>query len=223
MTEREAMQKAFEIIGVLKPDNFVHRELQGEAWDALRQALAQPEPQVCCGDYEKCIKSCTPRGRWLAEKEFTKEKPLPLVDIGVDVTPKGTHVVAFYNKHNAVQEMFYSKFHPLAKFEQSKYSDIVSDGGLDPRNKFDAQPEQEPVAVWELTEDGWDTIADAAWMETLPVGTKLYTAPPRKEWVGLTNEDWENTPNTGKQGCERDAELFDWVEQTLKDKNESSR
>ena len=40
-----------------------------------------------------------------------------------------------------------------------------------------AQPEQEPVAVWELTEDGWDTIADADWMETLPIGTKLYTAP----------------------------------------------
>ena len=45
MTDREAMQKAFEIIGVLKPDNFVHRELQGEAWDALRQALAQPEQE----------------------------------------------------------------------------------------------------------------------------------------------------------------------------------
>ena len=73
MTDREAMQKAFEIIGVLKPDNFVHRELQGEAWDALRQALAQSEPQVCCGDYEKCIQSCTPRGRWLAEKESRKE------------------------------------------------------------------------------------------------------------------------------------------------------
>jgi len=46
---------------------------------------------------------------------------------------------------------------------------------------------------------------------------------PRKEWVGLTSEDWENTPDTGKQGCERDAELFDWIEQTLKDKNEPSR
>ena len=28
---------------------------------------------VCCGDYEKCIQSCTPRGRWLAEKESRKE------------------------------------------------------------------------------------------------------------------------------------------------------
>jgi hypothetical protein len=61
-----------------------------------------------------------------------------------------------------------------------------------------AKPEQEPVAVWELQEGGWDTIADADWMETLPFGTKLYTAPPRKEWVVLTDaeieEAWGNTP-----------------------------
>jgi hypothetical protein len=49
----------------------------------------------------------------------------------------------------------------------------------------------------------------------------LYIEPPRKEWVGLTSEDWENTPDTGKVGCERDAELFDWIEQTLKDKNDT--
>jgi hypothetical protein len=33
----------------------------------------EQEPQVCCGDYEKCWKACTPRGRWLAEKELRKE------------------------------------------------------------------------------------------------------------------------------------------------------
>ena len=43
----------------------------------------------------------------------------------------------------------------------------------------------------------------------------------KREWVGLTSEDWENTPDTGKQGCERDAELFDWIEKTLKDKNDT--
>jgi hypothetical protein len=31
------------------------------------------EPQVCCGDYEKCMKACTPRGRWLEGKELRKE------------------------------------------------------------------------------------------------------------------------------------------------------
>jgi hypothetical protein len=40
---------------------------------------------------------------------------------------------------------------------------------------------QEPVAVWELQEGGWDTIADRDWMESLPIGTKLYTAPPQRE------------------------------------------
>jgi hypothetical protein len=39
---------------------------------------------------------------------------------------------------------------------------------------------QEPVAVWELFEDGWDSIADPEWMESLPIGTKLYTHPPQR-------------------------------------------
>lgn len=30
------------------------------------------EAQVCCGDYEKCMKACTPRGRWLANKQITR-------------------------------------------------------------------------------------------------------------------------------------------------------
>ena len=52
-----------------------------------------------------------------------------------------------------------------------------------------AQPAQEPVAVWELQEDGWDTICDGDWLKTLPVGTKLYTTPPQRPWVGLTKEE----------------------------------
>jgi hypothetical protein len=43
----------------------------------------------------------------------------------------------------------------LAKPEQAKYSDIVSDGGLDPRNKFDAPPRKEWVG---LTDDERDAI-----------------------------------------------------------------
>jgi len=46
---------------------------------------------------------------------------------------------------------------------------------------------QEPVAVWELFEDGWDSIADPEWMESLPIGTKLYTHPPQRK--PLTDED----------------------------------
>jgi hypothetical protein len=158
---REAMQKAFQIIGMLKPDNFVHRQLQGEAWDALRQALENPEPQVCCGDYARCGKPCTPRGRWLAEKEFTKEEQLSPVGIGVDVTPEGTHVVAVYRRSDAVEEMFYSQFHPLAKPEP-KLTDAGADTnisrGLEPKGSGWVTLNQ---VEQELTEEGraWGEMA----------------------------------------------------------------
>jgi hypothetical protein len=82
-----------------------------------------------------------------------------------------------------------------------------------------AQPEPEPVAVWELQEDGWDTIADPDWMESLPVGTKLYTAPPQREWQGLTDE--EHMKLAEEWGCLS----ADWVlyaaaiERKIKEKN----
>ncbi len=80
-----------------------------------------------------------------------------------------------------------------------------------------AQPEQEPVAVWELQEDGWDTICDGDWLETLPVGTKLYTTPPQREWIGLTHADWNSTflilfDMKFRAGAE-------WAEAKLKEKN----
>jgi hypothetical protein len=102
----------------------------------------------------------------------------------------------------------------------------VRDLLIDCRDEL-AKPEQEPAAwISDSPTKGNGkqlhfTKADAwKWSSNI---TPLYTAPTRKEWVGLTSEDWENTPDTGKQGCERDAELFDWIEQTLKDKNEPSR
>ena len=52
----------------------------------------------------------------LAQPE--QEEKLPPVEIGVDVTDIGTTVVAFYRRPNAVMEMFYSQFHPLAQPEQ---------------------------------------------------------------------------------------------------------
>ena len=91
---------------------------------------------------------------------------------------------------------------------------------IDEIKKELAKPEQEPVAYIEKGDLYWcdDTsVYDAEKLD----GHGLYALPPRKPWVGLTSEDWENTPTSDKQGCERDAELFDWIEQTLKDKNDT--
>jgi len=87
----------------------------------------------------------------------------------------------------------------------AKYSDIVSDGGLDPRNKFDAppqrpwvglaQPEHEPVA-WELRMGNTDRVLIEItnnpqkahdWKASLNEVVPLYAAP--RQWVGLTEEE----------------------------------
>jgi len=58
----------------------------------------------------------------LEEALAKQEEPLPPVEIGVDVTSDGASVVAFYRRPDAVMEMFYSQFHPLAKQEQQVVS-----------------------------------------------------------------------------------------------------
>ena len=74
-----------------------------------------------------------------------------------------------------------------------------------------AQPEQEPAAVWELFEDGWDSIADPEWMESLPIGTKLYTHPPqRTEQEPVAFKIYKPTPPRHATLNVRDAEL-PWV------------
>ena len=70
---------------------------------------------------------------------------------------------------------------------KAKYSDIVSDGGLDPRNKFD-------------------------------------TAPPKREWQGLTDEEAEEVERWvefKEEGSGRipTGKLIRYIEAKLKEKN----
>ena len=54
-----------------------------------------------------------------------------------------------------------------------------------------AQPEQEPVATV-TSESGNPDITMSWWHEpALPVGTKLYTTPPQRPWVDLSDSQIE--------------------------------
>jgi hypothetical protein len=54
--------------------------------------------------------------------------------------------------------------------------------------QLNAQPEQEPVAT--VTSETGADITMSWWHEPpLPIGTKLFTHPPQRTWVGLTNEE----------------------------------
>lgn len=83
------------------------------------------------------------------------------------------------------------------------------------------EPVQEPVAhqyqdregVWKdfINEKHYkDTMKDGSW----PIRS-LYTAPPRREWVSLTDADWDevaNMPDAFDQGVA-------WAQARLKEKN----
>lgn len=90
-----------------------------------------------------------------------------------------------------------------------------------------AQSEQEPVA-WVAYENGEkhgidfdeDDIAE------LPVGTMLYTAPPQREWQGLTTQEIADETDIATSS---NKDIFDfrkafwcgarWAEEKLKEKN----
>jgi hypothetical protein len=78
------------------------------------------------------------------------------------------------------------------------------------------QVEQEPVAWVTSTASGYNTIGyDSSVINQLSDETLLYTASPRKEWVGLTYKEIEGILDCGR------GNLVDIkkAEQTLKDKN----
>ena len=101
---------------------------------------------------------------------------------------------------------------------QWKYDPMTGEPLVDGWPLYSGLP-QEPVAVWELQEDGWDTIADRDWMESLPIGTKLYTAPPQREWRGLTDEEKKAIYEKADAENWHDQPLLEAVEAKLKQKN----
>ena len=89
------------------------------------------------------------------------------------------------------------------------------------------EQQAEPVALWQKrhplrTEGAWENTNehDAKWWSEKAQGWEirtLYTTPPQRQWVGLTDEEanllWENTDD-------RDSwELIKRVEIKLKERN----
>jgi hypothetical protein len=90
------------------------------------------------------------------------------------------------------------------------------------------ETEQEPVATV-TSESGNPNLSMSWWHEpALPVGTKIYTSPPKREWVGLTaDEIWKC--NKAKSGsavefhiCYAHQNVLDFaeaIEAKLREKN----
>jgi len=197
---REIMQQALDALEYhtmqTRPINHTDKAIE-----ALKQELAKPEPQVCCGDYEKCWKACTPRGRWLAEKELAH---LEQVD---------------YEKLTAKFGEQAKEYLVAAKKNWEPESHIVKWSiPVDPNNFGEplAQPEQaekQEPAAW-MYKGNFHDFDPSEWASPEFAVTPLYTAPPRKEWVGLTeHEIWE----CQKPGLSDD--VYKLIEAKLRERN----
>ena len=87
-------------------------------------------------------------------------------------------------------------------------------------NTADEITKQEPVA--EVTSETGAEITMSWWHEpALPIGTKLYTTPQQRTWVGLTDEEAQKT--FARHNCTISADLAGIlaraIEAKLKDKN----
>ena len=86
-----------------------------------------------------------------------------------------------------------------------------------------AQPEQEPVAWVDITDEGKWSVRFAVPVLSLPDGTKFYTAPPKREWVWLTVEEmldcWEQTYEPGHREYVNAMNMSRAVQVKSKEKN----
>jgi hypothetical protein len=88
------------------------------------------------------------------------------------------------------------------------------DGAMDALRQA-LETEQEPVATV-TSESGNPNLSMSWWHEpALPVGTKIYTSPPKREWVGLTLNEAEEFYD---KYTDR-AELINAIDKFLEEKN----
>ena len=83
-----------------------------------------------------------------------------------------------------------------------------------------AQPEQEPVGYVTIeTISSWAKVPSIKWFKK-PTQGPLYTAPPKREWVGLTDDDVSYFRYQATFCDEFDAAFMaELIEKDLKEKN----
>jgi hypothetical protein len=92
----------------------------------------------------------------------------------------------------------------------AQYSDIVSDGGFDPRNKFDIPPAQQEYERCVI--DGMQRQAQSS-------VDKAVNAMSQRQWVGLTEHELESLWYQAETGGAMLLRFAEAIEAKLKEKN----
>jgi len=104
----------------------------------------------------------------------------------------------------------------LKYFEDAYGVDVIEFEIKEALRQALAQPEQEPVGYVTIENiSSWAKVPSIKWFKK-PTEGQLYTAPPKREWVGLTDEEveaWRGNYDFF------DSALVREVEAKLKEKN----
>jgi hypothetical protein len=150
-----------------------------------------------------------------------EQEPLHPVHIGVDVTQEGTTVTAFYRKPDAVMEMFYSQFHPMAQPEQEpvaciEYIPCCTDQTC-PKCRAATPPQRKPLTDEEmLCFDALGSVEYVVFIRSSKPSTAFATR--KKTWDTMVDmhkdrfgDDWETTMDctlVGQHLTETQAEIL---------------
>jgi hypothetical protein len=156
-----------------------------------RAALAQQEPRNQCGETCERAKLCAVCARELEQRESVRDMLISAAAMAVVAERKGAYQGASW----------------------------VADAVL-------AQEQEHAPAAWIHTDSNNSRVRYLEWTKDRTsyrgdwIKTPLYTHPPRREWVSLTDEEigmlyvtWDATPGVSM------ADFARAIEQALKEKN----
>ena len=113
------------------------------------------------------------------------------------------------------RELMQQALEALKKCRYRSLADEIVDPAITALRSRLAQPEQEPVAYIEHHKGGDNLVWDDPGGKRSP----LYTAPPQRTWVGLTDEEVKNEWVVWRASLPRYVGFAKGIEAKLKEKN----
>ena len=200
-------------------------EIQRQAITAIKEALAQPEqePVAWLGlDLDNMAEAFY---RVIEEHHSRKYPFHDPVNRDAMIALRELRGLIAYMKRNTTP--------PQRKPEQESDDLTIAymAGFHAGKNKDAPQPEQEPVAMrYDYDGYGWlyiDNGSGSNWREKIKNAEPLFTAPPKREWIGLTEEERDHFEGLHLYAARNQVEAWiegvpafiDAIEAKLREKN----
>ena len=175
--EREALKLALEALDIVKI-HFTQNRHVNEAITAIKEALAQPEQLEGLQLIHK------------ADIDLAKKRAIeaqPEQEPVAAIRALSNQCAALIQERDELQKQVwrYEKNGVTCQTYQHKIDRTCSECNVQEDYTTTPQIEQEPVATVQCINGV--TIGYLDVMQ--PIGTKLYTTPPQRTWVGMTDDD----------------------------------